>query len=153
MKHAITLATLFFSFNALACPNLTGRYGKCQSEINPNMRGEYIAEEYIKDGVKYFAVKFIDDETDEERVDTFRTDGVMESRKEKVPKLGITVRVDTESRCENDKVIGESDVHFLGKKVGSFVTKIFKQDGNLHTHIDGKVLTKVFNKRIVCLDQ
>lgn len=153
MKYVVCMATILLSVNAFACPDLTGRYSKCQSEINPNMRGEYIAEEYIKDGTKYVAVKFIDDETDEERTDTFRTDGVMESRKEKVPNLGITVKIETRSRCEGDKVIGDSEVFFLGKRVGSFVTKIFKQNGNLNTHIDGKVLTKVFNKRIVCLNQ
>ncbi len=152
MKTTLTLMTALLSFNLFAapvCPNLEGRYPKCKSEIR-DIRGEYIVEQYMKDDVMFYQLHYIDDETDETRTDAIRTDGTLESRKERLPRVGIKVRIDARSKCQGDAVVSDADVYFLGKRVGEFVTKIYKKGDTLYSDLDGKYLGKPLSKRIVC---
>lgn len=154
MKIALTLVMAFLSFNAFSstCPVLEGRYPKCKSEIR-DIRGEYIVEQYMKDDVTFYQIHYIDDETNESRTDAIRTDGKLESRKERLPRVGIKVRIDSHSKCTPDAVVSDADVYFLGKKVGEFVTKIYKEGDTLYSNLDGKYLGKPLSKRIVCTQE
>ena len=79
-----------------------------------------------------------------------KTDNKRELRSEKVPSLGLSVKIDAHSHCEGDAVISDADVYFLGAKVGSFVSK-FTVDGKLlKSNVDGAYLNTPFHKRIVC---
>ena len=147
-------ALLFFILSgsfAYACPTLEGRYGNCQSEIR-ELSGEYIIEEYLKDDVTYYFVQKTESEEDGEILnETIRTDNAKVSRKEKIPKYGVTVRIDTKSRCENNKVIGQSKVYSLGMGVGEFTTVMQRKDDTLYINIDGSVINREIHKRITCL--
>lgn len=147
----IALMTVMASLNLYAgvCPVLEGRYPKCKSEIR-DIRGEYIVEQYMKDDVTYYQIHYIDDETNEDRTDAIRADGALESRKERLPRVGIKVRIDSRSRCEAGAVVSDADVYFLGAKVGQFVTKIYKEGDTLYSNLDGKYLGNPLSKRIVC---
>lgn len=151
MKMLCLLMMALFSTAsyALNCPEMQGRYPKCKSEIR-DIKGEYIVEQYMKDEVTFYQIHYIDDETNETRTDAIRTDGVLESRKERLPRVGIKVRIDSRSRCNGDSVISDADVYFLGKKVGKFVTKIYKEGDTLYSNLDGEYLGKPLSKRIVC---
>ncbi|AUN99550.1 hypothetical protein DOM21_03080 [Bacteriovorax stolpii] len=155
MKAMLTLMMALISSNVFAgttCPNLEGRYPKCKSEIR-DIRGEYIVEQYMKDDVNFYQIHYIDDDTDENRTDAIRTDGKLESRKEKLPRVGIKVRIDSKSRCETDAVVSDADVYFMGAKVGQFVAKIYREGGTLYSNLDGKYLGKPLSKRIVCTQE
>ncbi len=150
MIKALLFFTLSGSF-AYACPALEGRYGNCQSEIR-ELSGEYIIEEYLKDDVTYYFVQKTESEEDGEILnETIRTDNAKVSRKEKIPKYGVTVRIDTKSRCENNKVIGQSKVYSLGMGVGEFTTVMQRRDNTLYINIDGSVINREIHKRITCL--
>lgn len=151
MKILMSLMMTVISVNvyALSCPNMEGRYPNCKSEIR-DIKGEYIVEQFMKDNVTYYQIHYIDDDTDENRTDAIRTDGVLESRKEKLPRVGIKVRIDSRSRCNGDSVISDADVYFLGGKVGKFTTKIYKEGETLYSNLDGEYLGKPLSKRIVC---
>jgi len=147
----ITLIPLTISFNLLAaCPDLIGRYRKCKSEVNPNMRGEYIIDQHQENNYTVYKVQFIDDETGDEKTDTIPTNGVVISRKERVPKIGINVRVEASSTCAFNQVVTESELFFLRGNVGHFTTKIFREGKTLHSNIDGHYLKKDITKRITC---
>lgn len=154
MKLTLTLMTALCSLNlySATCPDLEGRYPKCKSEIR-DIRGEYIVEQYMKDNVNFYQIHYIDDDTDENRTDAIRTDGKLESRKEKLPRVGIKVRIDSRSRCEPNAVISDADVYFMGAKVGEFVAKIYREGDTLYSNLDGKYLGKPLSKRIVCTQE
>lgn len=146
----VTAALSFVSLSAYACPELVGRYNKCKSEVNPNMRGEYLIEQHQENNYMVYNVQFIDDETGEARNDIIVTNGVKVSRKERVPKIGIKVRIDASSSCTQDAVVTNSQIYFLGSNVGYFVTKIYRSGTTLHSDIDGQYTGKEIHKRITC---
>ncbi|MEA9355308.1 hypothetical protein SHI21_03810 [Bacteriovorax sp. PP10] len=154
MKYLIALTAALISINTYAgdCPELEGRYPKCKSEIR-DIRGEYIVEQYLKDDVMFYQIYYNDDETNESRTDAIRTDGKLESRKERLPRVGIKVRIDSRSRCVPGAVVSDADVFFLGKQVGTFKTKIYVEDGTLYSNLDGQYLGKPLSKRIVCTQE
>ncbi|MBC7429236.1 MAG: hypothetical protein H7336_11525 [Bacteriovorax sp.] len=155
MKYllAVCAATLAFSAMSATCPNLEGHYPKCHSEIR-DIKGEYNIEQYMKDETTFYQIHYTDDDSNDDRTDAIRTDGVMESRKEKLPRVGIKVRIDSKSRCNTDSVVSDADVYFLGKKVGTFTTKIYKDEKNtLYSNLDGSYLGKPLSKRIVCTQE
>jgi hypothetical protein len=151
MKYLVLLFTAILSLSSYSaiCPNLEGRYPKCKSEIR-DIRGEYIVEQYLKDNTMYYQIHYNDDESDESRTDAIRTDGVMESRKEKLPRVGIKVRIDSVSTCNTDSVVSKANVYFLGKRAGQFTTKIYKVDNTLYSNLEGSYLGKEISKRVVC---
>lgn len=154
MKYLIALTVIIISINAYAgdCPDLQGRYPKCKSEIR-DIRGEYIVEQYLKDDVMFYQIHYIDDDTNETRTDAVRTDGKLESRKERLPRVGIKVRIDSRSRCESNSVVSDADVFFMGKQVGTFKTKIYTEGETLYSNLDGQYLGKPLSKRIVCTQE
>ena len=154
MKYLIALTVIIISINVYAggCPDLQGRYPKCKSEIR-DIRGEYIVEQYLKDDVMFYQIHYIDDETNETRTDAVRTDGKLESRKERLPRVGIKVRIDSRSRCESNSVVSDADVFFMGKQVGTFKTKIYTEGETLYSNLDGQYLGKPLSKRIVCTQE
>lgn len=154
MKYliALSIAILSLSVNASQCPNLEGRYPKCKSEIR-DIRGEYIVEQYSKDDVEFYQVHYIDDETNDNRTDAIRTDWKFESRKERLPRVGIKVRIDSRSKCEPGAVVSDANVYFLGKRVGTFKTKIYRDGGTLYSNLDGEYLGRPLSKRIVCTQE
>lgn len=144
-------AVLFFSSTAFACPQLEGKYNHCESEIR-YLGGEYNIEQYMKDNVQYYHVQKIDAENEDEVTEeTIRTDNVKTSRKEKIKKYGITVRIDTKSRCEGNTVVGVSEGFTFGSKMGTFTTVLSKADNTLFINIDGTYLNKEVHKRIKCI--
>jgi hypothetical protein len=151
MKYlmAIIAATLSISASSSTCPDLEGHYPKCKSEIR-DIQGEYSVEQFMKDETTYYQIHYYDDETNEHRTDAIRTDGITESRKEKLPKVGIKVRIESRSRCNTDSVISDAVVYFLGQKVGIFTTKIYLKNNTLYSDLDGSYLGKPLSKRIVC---
>lgn len=154
MKYLIALTVIIISINTYAgdCPDLQGRYPKCKSEIR-DIRGEYIVEQYLKDDVMFYQIHYIDDDTNETRTDAVRTDGKLESRKERLPRVGIKVRIDSRSRCESNSVVSDADVFFMGKQVGTFKTKIYTEGETLYSNLDGQYLGKPLSKRIVCTQE
>lgn len=150
-KSLILICSLaVFSFSAYACPELSGHYGNCQSEIRA-LSGEYLIEESVNEGTLYYFVQKTNPEENEEVTsETFRTDGVKVSRKEKVPQYGLTVRIDTRSVCRGDVVESKSDVFSLGLKVGSFLSKMSRVEGKLLLTIDGGYLNREVHKHITC---
>ncbi len=149
---AIIAATLSFSAYSSTCPDLEGHYPKCKSEIR-DIHGEYSVEQYMKDDTTFYQIHYNDDETNESRTDAIRTDGVMESRKERLPRVGIKVRIESRSRCNTDSVVSEADVYFLGAKVGTFTTKIYRENNTLYSTLEGSYLGKPLTKRIVCTQE
>jgi hypothetical protein len=145
----ITFCSIIISLNLYACPELVGKYNKCHSEIRP-MKGEYVIDEHQENNYSVFQVQFIDDETGEVRNDTIPTNGSTISRKERVPKIGVRVRVEASSTCTADQVVTESEIYFMGGNVGHFTTKIFRTGTTLHSDIDGHYLSKDIHKRIAC---
>lgn len=154
MRYFIALTATILSLGAYAgeCPDLQGRYPKCKSEIR-DIRGEYIVEQYLKDDVMFYQIHFIDDETNESRTDAIRTDGKLESRKERLPRVGIKVRIDSRSKCAPNAIVSDANVYFLGKHVGTFKTKIYAEGGTLYSNLDGQYLGKSLSKRIVCTQE
>lgn len=153
MKTSLLIsASFFFSSLALACPQLDGRYSECVSEINKKFNGEYIIGQYSEGETQFYHLEKVNMEVGGDVVEeTLRSDGMKVSRKEKIPNYGITVRIDTRSRCEGEQVIGVSDVYSLGMKVGQFTTTLSKKDQNLFINIDGGYLNKEVHKRISCI--
>lgn len=150
-KQLLFLSLSLLSINVYAtCPALTGKYANCKSEINPKMRGAYIIEQHQENNYEVYDVKFIDDETGEERHDKMATNGVKISRKERVPKIGINVRVEASSTCEGNAVVTTSDAFWMGGRVGQFVTKIYRTGNSLHSDIDGSYIGRDIVKRITC---
>ncbi len=147
-------ALLLFMFSgsiAFACPSLEGRYGNCQSEIR-QLAGEYIIEEYLKDNVTYYFVQQAESEENGEILnETIRTDNVQVSRTERLPSYGVTIRVDTKSRCENGNVVGHSKAFSMGFNVAEFTTTMKRINNTLHINSVGWLLNRKVNKRITCL--
>lgn len=114
------------------------------------MRGEYLIEQHQENNYEVYKVQFIDDETGEEKTDTIPTNGSVISRKERVPKVGVNVRVEARSKCDTNNVITDSKIFFLGSHVGQFTTKIYRTGNTLHSDIDGSYLSKDIHKRITC---
>lgn len=149
MKALIILSVLSFSLNSYACPELQGRYNKCYSEIR-NIKGEYIVDQHQENTYQVYNVEYNDDETGESRKDVIRTNNQIESRKEALPRMGVTVRIDARARCEGNAVVSDADVFFLGAKVGSFTSKIYLEGKIMKSNIDGAYLGRDVHKRIVC---
>lgn len=149
MKSAILFTAVILSINAYACPDLEGRYPNCKSEIR-DIRGEYVVEQFLKDNVTHYQLHYIDDETDENRSDSIKTDGSLESRKERLPIVGLKVKIDSRFRCTSDAIVSDANVYFFGALVGQFKTKIYKEGNTLFSNLDGSYLGQPLSKRIVC---
>ncbi|MDD4973783.1 MAG: hypothetical protein PHY93_05500 [Bacteriovorax sp.] len=149
MKLLFFISTLSYSLSSYACPQLQGRYNKCFSEIR-KINGEYIVDQHQENNYEVYNVEYSDDETGENRKDLIKTNNQKDSRKESLPRMGVTVTVEARSNCVGDAVVSGADVFFLGAKVGSFVSKIFVEGKNLKSNVDGSYLGKDVHKRIVC---
>lgn len=149
MKKLILTAICLFSLNSYACPQLQGRYNKCFTEIK-KINGEYIVDQHQENNYDVYNVEYNDDETGEQRKDIIKTNNLKDIRKEKLPKVGVTVRVEARSYCDGNTVASDADVFFMGSKVGSFVSKIFIEGKLLKSNVDGAYLGKEVHKRIVC---
>lgn len=149
-----TLTTIFltlFSLPIWACPQLAGEYAHCETK-SYNPAAEIVITEYVKNGTRYYDIKKVNgDEDDELQNETLRTDGEKVSRKIKVPKYGVTLRIDTRSQCAGAAVVARSEVFSLGIKVGEFTTKFYKQDNILHTVVDGGYLNREIKKHAECI--
>ncbi|MGZ3787351.1 MAG: hypothetical protein ACXVLQ_02445 [Bacteriovorax sp.] len=149
MKTIISMAALIFSLNTFACPELQGRYNKCYSESKA-MSGEYIVDQHQENNYEVYTVEYNDGDTGESRKEQIKTNNQNESRKEALPGMGVTVRLEVSSSCEGNAVSSDADVYFLGGKVGSFVSKIFLEGNVLKSNVDGSYLGSEVHKRIVC---
>lgn len=150
MKNLIGFLLLTLSINSYAaCPALQGRYNKCYSEIR-KVKGEYIIDQHQESDYEVYDIEYIDDETGESRKDQLKTDGKKASRKETLPRMGVTVRIDAKTKCVGDAVVSAGNAYFLGAKVGTFTTKIFREGNLLKSNLDGSYLGKESHKRIVC---
>jgi hypothetical protein len=151
MKSLLVLSTLALSLSSYAadCPQAQGRYNKCYSEIR-NIKGEYVVDQHQENNFEVYTVQYNDDETGDSRTEIFKTNGEKVSKKETLPRINVNVKIVGAARCENNKVVSDSDVYFLGAKVGSFVTTIFLEGNILKSNIDGAYLGKDLHKRIVC---
>lgn len=149
MKILIGLMTIGFSFHAFACPQLQGSYNKCYSEIR-KVKGEYIIDQHQENNYEVFDIEYIDDETGESRKDQLKTDNKKASRKETLPRVGVRVRIDAKTQCVGDAVVSIGDAYFMGARVGSFTSTIFREGNLLKSNLDGSYLGKEVHKRIVC---
>lgn len=149
MKILIGLLAIAFSSQSFACPELQGRYSKCYSEVR-KVKGEYIIDQHQENNYQVYNVEYIDDETGESRKDQLKTDNKKASRKETLPRMGVTVRIDARTTCDGDTVVSVGDAYFLGAKVGKFTTRIFREGNLLKSNLDGSYLGKESHKRIVC---
>lgn len=149
MKGLILISVLSFSLSSFACPELQGRYNKCYSEIR-KIKGEYIVDQHQENNYEIYNIEYNDDETGESRKDIIAANNQKVSRKETLPRVGVTVRIEARARCDGDTVVSDADVFFLGAKVGSFVSKIFLEGKILKSNVDGSYLGKDVHKRIVC---
>lgn len=149
MKLFFLAALASFSFNTYACPNLVGRYKNCFSEIR-KMSGEYVVDQHQESDYEVYVIEYNDDETNAQRKDILKTNLEKDIRKETIPKIGVTVKIETRSHCDGNAVVSDADVFFLGAKVGNFVSKIFIEDKLLKSNVDGSYLKKDIHKRIVC---
>lgn len=149
MKILIVLMGITFSFNSFACPQLQGRYSKCYSEIR-KVKGEYVIDQHQENNYEVYDIEYIDDETGESRKDQLKTDNSKVSRKETLPRMGVTVRIEARTHCERDVVVSAGDAYFLGAKVGRFTTRIFREGNLLKSNLDGSYLGKEKQKRIIC---
>lgn len=149
MKKLLAISIVLISTSALACPELQGRYDKCYSELR-NMKGEYIVDQHQEANFEVYNVEYNDDETGSNRQDVIKTNNQKVSKKETLPRVGVTVRLEARARCENDQVVSDADAFFLGAKVGSFVSKIFRDGKILKSNLDGSYLGREIHKRIVC---
>lgn len=150
MKLSLILSSFFLSSIALACPNLEGFYDRCLSDDRQH-NGEYKIHQYMQGGVQYYHLQKLNTEDSEDITEeTIRTDGVKVSRKEKLKKYGITVRLDTRSTCKNETVVGVSEAYSMGMKMGNTTTVLSRADGVLHIDIDGTLAGKELRKRYRC---
>lgn len=149
MKILTALMLLTLSFKTFACPELQGSYNKCYSEIR-KVKGEYIIDQHQESNYEVYDIEYIDDETGESRKDHLKTDSKKASRKETLPRVGVTVRIDAKTHCEKNTVVSVGDAYFLGARVGSFTTRIFREGNLLKSNLDGSYLGREVHKRIVC---
>ncbi len=150
MKLLFIISTLTFSALSYAeCPALQGRYNKCYSEVR-TIKGEYIVDQHQESNYEVYDIEYNDDETGESRTEQFKTNDQVISRKEVLPRINVRVRIEGKARCEGLAVNSDADVYFLGAKVGSFTSSIFREGKILKSNIDGAYLGKDVHKRIVC---
>ena len=114
------------------------------------MKGEYVIDQHQENDYEVYNIEYNDDETGESRKELIKTNNQIAKRKEKLPKAGVTVKIEARSTCQGNQVVSDAEVFFLGAKVGSFVSKIFVEDKLLKSNIDGAYLNKDVHKRIVC---
>jgi hypothetical protein len=137
------------SLDASGCPELRGHYPKCHSEIK-EMKGEYVVEQSNEKGVEIYHIKYIDDDGSVQE-DEFKTDGSNVTRKQKIPTIGIKVKVEGSATCKENNVFSTGEAYFMGAHVGGFDTTIFKdQDNTLTMKIKADYLGKSVNKLIQC---
>ena len=149
MKLILLLSIFSYSLSLFACPKLQGRYGNCYSEIK-KFDGEFVIDQHQENNYEVYNVDFNNSNTGEHRTEVIKTDNKRELRSEKVPSIGLSVKIDVHSHCEGDAVISDADVYFLGAKVGSFVSKFIIDGKLLKSNVDGAYLNTPFHKRIVC---
>ena len=149
MKQLFLLSIFSYSFSLFACPNLQGKYGNCFSEIK-KFDGEYVINQHQENDYVVYNVDFNNNNTGEQRSEEIKTDNNRELRSERVPSIGLTVKIDAHSHCEGDAVISDADVYFLGMNVGSFVSKFTIEGKLLKSNVDGAYLNTSVQKRIVC---
>lgn len=153
MKTLLVLATIALSTSAMAgapsCPELQGRYDRCYSEIRP-IKGEYIVDQHQENNYEVYHVEYNDDETGESQKEEIRTNNQLVTSKQRLPRVGIKVRIEARARCAGTKVISDADVYFMGAKVGNFTNEIFLEGNTLRSNLNGSYLGKNLEKRIVC---
>lgn len=149
MKSLLILATISFSTGAFACPQLQGRYDHCYSEIR-NIKGEYIVDQHQENNYEVYNVEYFDDETGESQKEEIRTNNQLVSSKQRLPRVGIRVRIEGRARCEKDRVISDAQVYFMGANVGSFTNQIYREGDTLKSNLEGSYLGNPLQKRIVC---
>jgi len=131
------------------CPYLMGHYRNCHSEIK-EMKGEYVVEQSNEKGVEVYAIKYIDEDGSIQE-DEFKTDGSTTTRKQKIPTIGINVKVVGNAVCDENNVVSKGKAYYAGVNVGSFDTTIFKtEDDTLTMKIKAQYLGKTVNKLIQC---
>jgi hypothetical protein len=151
MKTMIALLALIPTLS-FACPYLEGHYKKCHSEIK-EMKGEYVIDQDTVKGTENYAIKYIDDDGSVQE-DEFKTDGSTVTRKQKVPVIGIRVKVVGNAKCVDNSVVSKGKAYYLGAHVGSFDTKIYKTAEEVLTmEIDAEYLGKNVKKLIQCKEQ
>jgi hypothetical protein len=149
MKFLMTAIFLTLSVKTFACPSLQGRYISCSSE-SKKMSGEYTFDQHLENDYEVYDVEYVDTETGEGRRDQLITDNVVASRKETIPSIGITVRIEAKTRCEGDSVISEGEAYYFGAQVGTFVNKISKVGNLLKNTFDATYLGNETHKTITC---
>lgn len=132
-KFSLAIITIFFNFSAKsACPNLEGLYKNCYSTTK-KIDGEYKILQSIEDGIDTYSVEFNDQISGEHRFEKIKTDSELMIKKEAIPNVGITVKLEFKNFCENNKVISIGDAYYFGVKVGTFKADISKEDEKLVT--------------------
>lgn len=149
MKVLILMSIFGYSFNSQACPNLQGRYNKCYSEIK-KINGEYIVDQHQENNYEVYNVEYNDDETGQSRKTLIKTDNRKDIRNESLPKINLTVKIETHSRCEGNTIVSDANVFYLGMNVGNFVSKFVRQGKILQNITDGSYLGTEVHKRIIC---
>jgi hypothetical protein len=114
------------------------------------MKGEYVVEQVNESGVELYSIKYIDEDGSIQE-DEFKTDGSTVTRKQKIPTIGVKVKVVGSAICDNDSVVSTGKAYFMGAHVGTFDTTIFRTaDAVLTMKIKAEYLGKTVNKLIQC---
>ena len=120
----LAIALSFFSFSALACPQLSGSYPYCRSITGDvEVDRDVVVSQGVVNGATEFIVSLTDSETNERSTEIVRADGVNRTFSEQIPELGMTVDYTTNASCLGNVLIVKASTKFNGAPVGSVTSR------------------------------
>jgi len=142
------LALFFIPSIVLACPNITGVYKTCHSEIKP-MKGEFKIDQSLVGGVEKYEIQYTSDVGDIQNQEIY-TDGRLLKTKQTIPTIGIKVNVEGNAICDGETVISNGKAFLFGINVGNYSTILSREGDILVMKVKAQYLGQTVLKLIEC---
>lgn len=149
--RALVLFALTVCTTAFACPDLSGTYARCQSNLPDSQSNstDVVLTQNVLNGVSVFELTETAETTGERETSTFAADGITHVG-EQAPD-GIPVSANVTIACRGNAALTfQNDILISGQPVGVLHIEVTKEGGRLFKRMSGNLFGTEINEEIVC---
>ena len=149
--RSFLVLTIFSATAAFACPDLTGRYARCQSNLenSENNTTDLVITQGEMDGVTFYEMTETWTNSGERETSSFPADGVTHVGEESPDGLPISANLTISCRG-NEAVVGVADILMSGQPIGVVNSEFVKVGNKFYKRMSGNFMGQEFNEEVVC---
>lgn len=147
--RSLVLASLFVSASAVACPDLSGNYPVCRSNVPDSTPDQNIViSQAVSNGVTTYTTSSTDSETGETTTESIAADGkVIEV--EANPD-GLPIAMKYSASCADNSLVMDVSLSVEGMDIGSAKSTLTKEGNALVTRTTGNILGEEIAEETIC---